>query len=146
MHEDYVTPEHDLEAVAGAVLDDLCPRIGPDHDAWAQLVATVEDAARETWQDKLTFNGWVSATVRHWYAAHPDRDDVDPLHYLYTGATLARYRAALYARWLAGREGLHLTEAQAQPYRVEVTRNARGRPTAVTFPGEVIAIRVTLPG
>ena len=85
MHEDYVTPEHDLEAVAGAVLDDLCPRIGPDHDAWAQLVATVEDAARETWQDKLTFNGWVSATVRHWYAAHPDRDDVDPLESLLHG-------------------------------------------------------------
>jgi hypothetical protein len=146
MHEDYVTLEHDLEDVTGAALDDLGPRAELESDAWTQLAATVEDAARETWRDKLTFNEWVSATVRHWYAAHPDRDDVDPLHYHYTGAMLARYRAALYARWLAGRDGLHLTEAQTWPYLVEVTRDAKGRPTAVTFPGEVIAIRVTLPG
>jgi hypothetical protein len=145
MHEDYVTPEHDLEDVTGAVLDDLCPRIGPGHDAWARLAATVEDAALETWRDGLTFSEWVSATVRHWHAAHPDRADVDPLHYRYTGAMLARYRAALYARWLANREGPYLTEAQAQPYRVAVTRNARGRVT-VTFLGEPLAIQVTLPG
>lgn len=145
MQEDYATLEHDLEDVTGAALDDLGPRIGPDHDAWVQIAATVEAAALETWRDGLTFDEWVSATVRHWYAAHPDRDDVDPLHYRYTGAMLARYRVALYARWLAGRDGLHLTEAQTWPYRVEITRDARDRVT-VTFPGEVTAIRVTLPG
>jgi hypothetical protein len=146
MQEDYVTLEHDLEDVAGAALRDLGPRAEPESDAWARLAATVEDAALETWRDGLTFDEWVSATVRHWHAAHPDRADVDPLHHRYTSAMLTRYRAALYARWLAGLGGLHLTEAQAQPYRVEVTRDARGRVTTVTFLGEPLAIRVTLPG
>jgi hypothetical protein len=70
----------------------------------------------------------------------------DDVHHLYRGEDLERYRAALYAQWLASREGITIPDARTHPDRITVEYDGRNRPQAVIFYANTIDVRVRLPG
>ena len=67
-------------------------------------------------------------------------------HHLYRGEDLERYRAALYAQWLAERSGVAIPDALTDPDRITVEYDADDRVTAVIFYANTIDVRVRLPG
>jgi hypothetical protein len=72
-------------------------------------------------------------------------DTDDTLHHRYRGDDEDRYRAALYALWIAAREGVHLAESAADPARVVLGRHPDGRAALVSFLGDVVDVHVHLP-
>lgn len=72
-------------------------------------------------------------------------DDPATLHHRYRGEDLRRYRIALYAQWLANRDGLAVPDGQTHPDRVGIEWNDDDQPTAVTFYGASYDLRVRLP-
>ena len=69
----------------------------------------------------------------------------DTMHHRYRGEDLERYRAALYAQWLAGREGILISDARTHPDEITVEYNGHSRPQAVIFYAGTIDVRVRLP-
>lgn len=55
------------------------------------------------------------------------------MHHRYRGEDLDRYRAALYAQWLASRDGIVISDEHTQPDHITVEYNAQGRARAVIF-------------
>lgn len=72
-------------------------------------------------------------------------DDPATLHHRYRGEDLRRYRAALYAQWLASRDGLSVPDAQTSPYAVGIDWDDDDRARAVTFYGQSYDLRIRLP-
>jgi hypothetical protein len=76
----------------------------------------------------------------------------DDVHHLYRGEDLERYRAALYAQWLAERSGVAISDALTDPDRITVEYDADDRVIAVIFytvgkdSPVGIDVRVRLPG
>jgi len=71
---------------------------------------------------------------------------IDNTHHRYRGEDLERYRAALYAQWLAGREGILIPDARTHPDRITVEYDGPDRARAVIFYTVGIDVRVRLPG
>ena len=69
----------------------------------------------------------------------------DNSHYRYRGEDLERYRAALYAQWIAKRDGLTVPDRKIDPHHVSIDWDANDRPRAVTFYGANHDLRVRLP-
>lgn len=57
----------------------------------------------------------------------------DNTHHHYRGEDLERYRAALYAQWLASRDGIIVSDAHTHPDRITVEYDGRNRARAVIF-------------
>jgi hypothetical protein len=66
-------------------------------------------------------------------------------HHRYRGEDLERYRAALYAQWLASRDGIVVPDERTHPDRITVEYDAQDRPRAVIFYTVGIDVRVRLP-
>ena len=69
----------------------------------------------------------------------------DNAHHRYRGEDLDRYRAALYAQWLASRDGIVIPDDRTYPDRITVEWNEDNRPRAVIFYTVGIDVRVRLP-
>jgi hypothetical protein len=69
----------------------------------------------------------------------------DNTHHRYRGEDLARYRAALYAQWVASRDGVAIPNHHTNPYNVSIEYDGQDRARAVTFYGDRIDVRVRLP-
>jgi len=69
----------------------------------------------------------------------------DTTHHRYRGEDLDRYRAALYAQWLASRDGIVIPDERTNPDRITVEWNEDNRARAVIFYGDGIDVRVRLP-
>jgi hypothetical protein len=69
----------------------------------------------------------------------------DNTHHRYRGEDLDRYRAALYAQWLASRDGVTIPDDRTHPDRVTVEWNEDNRARAVIFYTVGIDVRVRLP-
>jgi hypothetical protein len=69
----------------------------------------------------------------------------DNTHHRYRGEDLDRYRAALYAQWLANRDGIVIPDERTHPDRISVEYDGRDRARGVTFYGDGIDVRVRLP-
>jgi hypothetical protein len=67
------------------------------------------------------------------------------MHHRYRGEDLERYRAALYAQWLASRDGVIVSDAHTHPDRITVEYDGWDRPRAVIFYTVGIDVRVRLP-
>jgi len=72
-------------------------------------------------------------------------DDRDTLHHRFRGDDLQRYRAALYAQWLAQRDGITIPDERTHPDRITVEWNGDNRAKAVIFYAVGIDVRVRLP-
>jgi hypothetical protein len=70
----------------------------------------------------------------------------EDIHHLYRGEDLERYRAALYAQWIASRDGLTVPNALTHPDNISIEYDGQNRARAVTFYGDGIDVRVRLPG
>jgi hypothetical protein len=70
----------------------------------------------------------------------------DNTHHRYRGEDLERYRAALYAQWVASRDGLTVPDALTHPDNISIEYDGQNRARAVTFYGAGIDVRVCLPG
>jgi hypothetical protein len=70
----------------------------------------------------------------------------DNSHHRYRGEDLERYRAALYAQWLASRDGIVIPDDRTHPDRITVEWNEDNRARAVIFYTVGIDVRVRLPG
>jgi hypothetical protein len=71
---------------------------------------------------------------------------IDNTHHRYRGEDLERYRAALYAQWLASRDGVTIPDHHTHPDSITIEYDGRDRARAVIFYGEGIDVRVRLPG
>jgi len=69
----------------------------------------------------------------------------DTLHHRYRGEDLDRYRAALYAQWLASRDGVTIPDHDTRPDNILIEYDNRNRARGVTFYGDGIDVRVRLP-
>ena len=69
----------------------------------------------------------------------------DNTHHRYRGEDLDRYRAALYAQWLASRDGVTIPDHRTHPDRITVEWNEDNRARAVIFYTVGIDVRVRLP-
>jgi hypothetical protein len=69
----------------------------------------------------------------------------DNTHHRYRGEDLDRYRAALYAQWLASRDGVTIPDDRTHPDRITVEWNEDNRARAVIFYTVGIDVRVRLP-
>jgi hypothetical protein len=67
------------------------------------------------------------------------------LHHRFRGEDLERYRAALYAQWLAQRDGITIPDDRTHPDRITVEWNDDNRAKAVIFYAVGIDVRVRLP-
>jgi len=67
------------------------------------------------------------------------------MHHRYRGEDLDRYRAALYAQWLASRDGIVIPDDRTHPDRITVEWDDADRPRAVIFYTVGIDVRVRLP-
>jgi hypothetical protein len=67
------------------------------------------------------------------------------LHHRFRGEDLERYRAALYAQWLAQRDGITIPDERTHPDRITVEYNDEDRAKAVIFYAVGIDVRVRLP-
>ena len=72
-------------------------------------------------------------------------DDPATLHHLYRGDDLRRYRIALYAQWLAQRDGLNVPDDRTHPDRIGIEWNDDDRARAVTFHGPSYDLCIRLP-
>jgi len=70
----------------------------------------------------------------------------DIMHHRYRGEDLERYRAALYAQWLAERSGVAIPDVLTHPDKITVEYDGNNRPQAVIFYANTIDVRVRLPG
>jgi hypothetical protein len=70
---------------------------------------------------------------------------IDNTHHRYRGEDLERYRAALYAQWLARRDGIVIPDDRTHPDRITVEWNEDNRARAVIFYTVGIDVRVRLP-
>jgi hypothetical protein len=76
----------------------------------------------------------------------------EDLHYRFRGDDLQRYRAALYAQWLASRDGIAISDEHTHPDHITVEYDGRNRARAVIFytagvdAPVGIDVRVRLPG
>ncbi len=68
------------------------------------------------------------------------------LHHRYRGEDLERYRAALYAQWLAERSGISIPDSRTHPDSITVEYDGNNRPQAVIFYAVGIDVRIRLPG
>jgi hypothetical protein len=71
---------------------------------------------------------------------------IDNTHHRYRGEDLERYRAALYAQWIASRDGLTVPDALTHPDNISIEYDGQNRARAVIFYADVIDVRVRLPG
>jgi hypothetical protein len=69
----------------------------------------------------------------------------DNSHHRYRGEDLDRYRAALYAQWIASRDGVAIPDRHTHPDNIAIEYDGRNRARAVTFYGKGIDVRVQLP-
>jgi hypothetical protein len=69
----------------------------------------------------------------------------DNTHHRYRGEDLERYRAALYAQWLASRDGVTIPDHHTRPDNISVEYDNQNRARGVTFYGDGIDVRVRLP-
>jgi hypothetical protein len=69
----------------------------------------------------------------------------DDLHHRFRGDDLQRYRAALYAQWLAERGGIAIPDDRTHPDRITVEWTDDNRAKAVIFYAVGIDVRVRLP-
>ena len=69
----------------------------------------------------------------------------DNTHHRYRGEDLNRYRAALYAQWLASRDSIVIPDDRTHPDRITVEWNEDNRARAVIFYTVGIDVRVRLP-
>jgi hypothetical protein len=69
----------------------------------------------------------------------------DNTHHRYRGEDLERYRAALYAQWLASRDGVTVPDHHARPDNISIEYDGQNRARAVTIYGDGIDVRVRLP-
>jgi hypothetical protein len=69
----------------------------------------------------------------------------DNTHHRYRGEDLDRYRAALYAQWLASRDGVTILDHHTHPDGITIEYDKRNRVRSVTFCGGGIDVRVRLP-
>ena len=67
------------------------------------------------------------------------------MHHRYRGEDLERYRAALYAQWLASRDGIVIPDERTHPDRITVEYDDDDRAKAVIFYAVGIDVRVRLP-
>lgn len=74
-------------------------------------------------------------------------DDPAALHHRYQGDDLRRYRIALYAQWLAQRDGITIPDDRTHPDRIGIHWDDDNRPRVVTFygPSDDICIRLPNP-
>ena len=69
----------------------------------------------------------------------------DNTHHRYRGEDIDRYRAALYAQWLASRDGVPVPDHHTRPDNIAIEYDGRNRARAVTIYGDGIDVRVQLP-
>jgi hypothetical protein len=69
----------------------------------------------------------------------------DDLHHRFRGDDLQRYRAALYAQWLAQRDGITIPDERTHPDKITVEWDDDNRAKAVIFYAVGIDVRVRLP-
>jgi hypothetical protein len=69
----------------------------------------------------------------------------DTMHHRYRGEDLERYRAALYAQWLASRDGVTIPDHHTCPDNILIEYDGQDRARAITFYGDGIDVRVRLP-
>jgi hypothetical protein len=69
----------------------------------------------------------------------------DNTHHRYRGEDLERYRAALYAQWLASRDGVTIPDHHTHPDSNTIEYDKWNRVRGVTFYGDWIDVRVRLP-
>jgi hypothetical protein len=69
----------------------------------------------------------------------------DDLHHRFRGDDLQRYRAALYAQWIAQRDGITIADERTHPDRITVEWDEDNRARAVIFYAVGIDVRVRLP-
>jgi hypothetical protein len=69
----------------------------------------------------------------------------DNTHHRYRGEDLDRYRAALYAQWLASRDGVTIPDHHTRPDNISIEYDKWNRARGVTFYGNGIDVRVRLP-
>lgn len=67
------------------------------------------------------------------------------IHHRFRGDDLQRYRAALYAQWLAERDGIVIPDERTHPDRITVEWDDKDRARAVIFYAVGIDVRVRLP-
>jgi hypothetical protein len=69
----------------------------------------------------------------------------EDMHHRFRGDDLQRYRAALYAQWIAQRDGITIADERTHPDRITVEWNEDNRARAVIFYAVGIDVRVRLP-
>jgi hypothetical protein len=69
----------------------------------------------------------------------------EDIHHRYRGEDLDRYRVALYAQWIASRDGLTVPNALTHPDNISIEYDGQNRARAVTFYADIIDVRVRLP-
>jgi len=69
----------------------------------------------------------------------------ESLHHRFRGEDLDRYRAALYAQWIAQRDGITIADDRTRPDRITVEWDEDNRARAVIFYAVGIDVRVRLP-
>jgi len=69
----------------------------------------------------------------------------ESLHHRFRGEDLDRYRAALYAQWIAQRDGITIADERTHPDRITVEYDDDDRARAVIFYAVGIDVRVRLP-
>ena len=72
-------------------------------------------------------------------------DDPATLHHRYRGDDLRRYRIALYAQWLAQRDGLNVPDDRTHPDRIGIEWDDDDKAQAVTFYGPSYDLCIRLP-
>jgi hypothetical protein len=70
----------------------------------------------------------------------------DDVHHRFRSEDLDRYRAALYAQWIASRYGLTVPDALTHPDNISIEYDGQNRARAVIFYADIIDVRVRLPG
>jgi hypothetical protein len=70
----------------------------------------------------------------------------DTMHHRYRGEDLERYRVALYAQWLASRDGVVISDERTHPDNISIEYDGQNRPRSVVFYSDTIDVRVHLPG
>jgi hypothetical protein len=69
----------------------------------------------------------------------------EDMHHRFRGEDLDRYRAALYAQWIAQRDGITIADERTHPDRITVEYDDDDRARAVIFYAVGIDVRVRLP-
>jgi hypothetical protein len=69
----------------------------------------------------------------------------DNSHHRYRGEDIERYRVALYAQWIASRDGVAIPDHHTRPDNIAIEYDGRNRARAVTFYGGRRDVRVRLP-